>query len=108
VDVGQLRYNFTALFFQFLKFEAKGTLKDICILFGRREVVGVGVVPIIFIIEGWFCLVMVGFEVGGDGGVEMAGSPPLFFSHGRVGLVAVEDVAQHQGHKLYYNLTSAD
>ena len=108
MDIRQLRYNLTALFLQFLQFEAEGTLKDICVLIAAG-VAGLGVaVPIICVAGGGFWFVMMGFEVGGDGGVEVAGSPALFLGGVRVEFVAGEDVAQHEGKKIYYKLTSAD
>jgi len=108
VDIWQLRYNLTALFLQFLQFEAEGTLKDIRVLIAVR-VAGLGeAVPIIFLVVGGFWFVMMGFEVGGDGGVEVAGSPALFLGGVEVVFVAGEDVAQHEGKKIYYKLTSAD
>ena len=64
------------------------------------SVVGGGVaVPIIFVVEGGLRLVIVGFEMGGDGGVEVAGSPALFLGGVGVGLVAGQDGAQHRVRK---------
>lgn len=108
MDIWELRDNFTTLLFQFLKFETEGALKDICILIVVSVMDGRVRVPIIFVVECGLWLVIVGFEMGGDGGVEMACSPALFFVGVGVVLVAGEDVAQHEGKKIYYKLTSAD
>jgi hypothetical protein len=64
--------------------------------------------PMMLVMEGWFWLVMMSFEMGSDGGVEMTGSPALFLIGGGVELVAGQDVAQHEDKKIYYKLTSAD
>lgn len=64
--------------------------------------------PIILSMKSWLCLIIEGFEICGDGSMEMAGSPALLFCGVGVGLVVRVDVAQHGGRKIYYKLTSAD